>query len=75
MNRPNPDDRALKKIFEEVCNIASMPMNVSMHQCNISPVQIQRVRAALRDVFGYDVLISTSDTVYTVTEKLKHVTQ
>lgn len=75
MNKPNPDDRAVKAIFERVCSIANMPCNESMHQCNVSPVQIQRVKEAFRNVFGYDVPIYSSDTVYSITEKLKHVTQ
>lgn len=75
MNKPNPDDRAVKAIFERVCNIASMPMNVSLHHCHVSAVQIQRVQAACRETFGFDVPITTGDTVYSITEKLKHVTQ
>ena len=75
MNKPSPDDRAVKAIFERVCNIATMPCNVSLHHCNVSAVQIQRVQEALGNVFGYSVPVQTSDTVYSITEKLKHVTQ
>jgi hypothetical protein len=75
MNKPTPDDRAVKSIFERVCSIANMPCNESLHHCNVSAVQIQRVQEAFRNVYGYSVPVQTSDTVYSITEKLKHVTQ
>lgn len=72
-NKPTPDDRTVKAIFERAANIANMPCNETLHHCNVSPVQIQRAQEAMRNVYGYDVPVHTSDTVYSITEKLKHV--
>lgn len=75
MQKPNPDDRAVKTIVERVCMLASMPCNETLFNCNVADFRHQQIEKALHDAFGFSVTVRSTDTIYSITDKLKQVTQ
>lgn len=62
----------LKQIIASMFNMANPPMNETLFNLNIKEQhQLQRLNDKLHKHYGKPVGVQTSDTIYTISERIK----
>lgn len=64
----------LKQIFASMFNLADTPMNVTLFDLNIKEQhQLQRLNDKLHKHYGRSLGVQTSDTIYTISARIKQI--
>lgn len=64
----------LKQIIASMFNMANPPMNETLFNLNIKEQhQLQRLNDKLHKHYGRSIGVQTSDTIYTISERIKQI--